>query len=80
MLRIVNKGETLESSVREVRKVKEAGIKASIMILNGLGGPTLSRDHAVNSAKYGPAEHCLCQPSCSLLSLLWRAPGSCQAQ
>lgn len=51
VLRIVNKGETLESSVREVRKVKEAGIKASIMILNGLGGPTLSRDHAVNSAK-----------------------------
>lgn len=50
-MRIVNKGETLESSVEAVRKVKAAGIKASVMILNCLGGPALSRDHAVNSAK-----------------------------
>mmetsp|Transcript_9403 Transcript_9403/g.18338 ORF Transcript_9403/g.18338 Transcript_9403/m.18338 type:complete len:274 (+) Transcript_9403:41-862(+) len=51
VLRIVNKGETLESSAEQVRKVKAAGIKASVMILNGLGGPTLSRSHALNSAR-----------------------------
>ncbi|ARN81634.1 radical SAM protein [Methylocystis bryophila] len=46
----VNKGETFESSRAALQKLGEAGIKRSVMILNGLGGETLSRQHAENSA------------------------------
>ncbi|MEA2041955.1 MAG: hypothetical protein U9N85_05320 [Bacteroidota bacterium] len=34
-----------------MKKAKQAGIKLSVMILNGLGGKEYSRQHAVNSAK-----------------------------
>ncbi|MGF1757606.1 radical SAM protein [Photobacterium sagamiensis] len=47
----VEKGETFESSLVALNKIKAAGMKSSVMILNGLGGPTLSRQHALNSAK-----------------------------
>ena len=47
----VNKGETFESSLHALEKLKMAGIKSSVMILNGLGGKSLSRQHAINSAK-----------------------------
>jgi len=33
------------------QKAKEAGIKLSVMILNGLGGKELSEQHAISSAK-----------------------------
>jgi radical SAM superfamily enzyme YgiQ (UPF0313 family) len=46
----VNKGETFESSREALEKLREAGIKRSVMILNGLGGEILSRQHAENSA------------------------------
>jgi radical SAM superfamily enzyme YgiQ (UPF0313 family) len=46
----VNKGETFESSRAALEKLQEAGIKRSVMILNGLGGEVLSRQHAENSA------------------------------
>lgn len=46
----VNKGETFESSRDALVKLQEAGIKRSVMILNGLGGRALSRQHALNSA------------------------------
>lgn len=51
VLKLVNKGETYESSVSALKKIKAAGIKSSVMILNGLGGKKLSEQHAINSAK-----------------------------
>ena len=36
LLKIVNKGETFESSLNALQKVKAAGIKSSVMILNVL--------------------------------------------
>ncbi len=46
----VKKGETYDSTLDSLGKLAEAGIKRSVMILNGLGGRTLSRQHALNSA------------------------------
>jgi radical SAM superfamily enzyme YgiQ (UPF0313 family) len=47
----VNKGETFGSTREALEKLGEAGIGRSVMILNGLGGPGLSRQHAENSAR-----------------------------
>jgi len=47
----VNKGETLESTLSALEKLGQAGITRSVMILNGLGGTTLSEQHADNSAR-----------------------------
>ena len=46
----VDKGETFDSEREALDKLQEAGIKRSVMILNGLGGAALSRQHAENSA------------------------------
>jgi radical SAM superfamily enzyme YgiQ (UPF0313 family) len=46
----VNKGETFTTTREALKKLQQAGIKRSVMILNGLGGQALSRQHAVNSA------------------------------
>ncbi|MUI17109.1 radical SAM protein [Pseudomonas aeruginosa] len=46
----VNKGETYSSTLDALEKLGEAGISRSVMILNGLGGMTLSAQHADNSA------------------------------
>lgn len=46
----VNKGETFQTTCDALDKLGEAGIKRSVMILNGLGGKTLSQQHAENSA------------------------------
>ena len=51
VLALVEKGETYQSSLIALNKIKQAGMKSSVMILNGLGGPELSRQHAINSAK-----------------------------
>lgn len=51
VLAIIEKGETYQSSLIALNKIKAAGMKSSVMILNGLGGPELSRQHAINSAK-----------------------------
>ena len=51
LLRLINKGETFASTTEALLKAKEAGIKLSVIILNGLGGMKYSRQHAVNSAK-----------------------------
>jgi radical SAM superfamily enzyme YgiQ (UPF0313 family) len=51
VLRLVEKGETYDSSLQALLKLKEANIKSSVMILNGLGGPELSEQHAINSAR-----------------------------
>jgi radical SAM superfamily enzyme YgiQ (UPF0313 family) len=46
----VHKGETRASTREALDKLREAGIKRSVMILNGLGGKLLSDQHADNSA------------------------------
>ncbi|WP_086480462.1 radical SAM protein [Oceanospirillum sanctuarii] len=47
----IKKGETAESTLSALEKIKQAGIKTSVMVLNGLGGAELSEQHAVNSAR-----------------------------
>ena len=51
VLEKVNKGETYASTAEAVIKVNEAGIKSSMMILNGLGGKKYSSQHAINTAR-----------------------------
>jgi radical SAM superfamily enzyme YgiQ (UPF0313 family) len=46
----VNKGETQASTLAALEKLGQSGIKRSVMILNGLGGQALSRQHALGSA------------------------------
>ncbi|MBN7769012.1 radical SAM protein [Marinobacter daepoensis] len=50
VLRRVNKGETWESTRSALVKIREAGLVSSVMVLNGLGGEHLSRQHAINTA------------------------------
>jgi len=47
----VNKGECFESTRAALDKLGAAGIKRSVMIINGLGGAALSVQHAENSAR-----------------------------
>ncbi|MEZ5530021.1 MAG: radical SAM protein [Porticoccaceae bacterium] len=51
VLEKVAKGETYASSRDALQKIKQAGMKSSVMILNGLGGQQYSEQHAINSAK-----------------------------
>ena len=51
VLEMVSKNETYQSSKDALLKLKKVGIKASVMILTGLGGNKYSQQHAVNSAK-----------------------------
>jgi radical SAM superfamily enzyme YgiQ (UPF0313 family) len=47
----VCKGETFDSSLDALSKIKAAGSKSSVMILNGMGGTKFSEQHAINSAR-----------------------------
>ena len=51
VLERVSKGETFASSLDALKKIKAAGSKSSVMILNGMGGKRYSEQHAVNSAR-----------------------------
>ena len=51
LLEKIQKGETFDSSLVALQKIKAAGMKSSVMILNGLGGAKYSEAHAVNSAR-----------------------------
>jgi radical SAM superfamily enzyme YgiQ (UPF0313 family) len=51
VLERVSKGENFESSLDALRKIKAAGSKSSVMILNGMGGQKYSEQHALNSAR-----------------------------
>lgn len=51
VLAAVNKGETYASTRDALDKLGAAGISRSVMILNGLGGQSLSGQHADNSAR-----------------------------
>jgi radical SAM superfamily enzyme YgiQ (UPF0313 family) len=50
VLQRVHKGETFESSAQALKKIKQAGSRSSVMILNGMGGTEYSEQHARNSA------------------------------
>lgn len=51
VLERVQKGESFDSSLQALQKIKAAGAKSSVMILNGMGGKRYSKQHAVNSAR-----------------------------
>ena len=51
VLERVSKGENYASSLAALRKIKAAGAKSSVMILNGMGGRRFSEQHALNSAR-----------------------------
>ena len=51
ILEKINKGETYQSSLSALQKTQQAGIRRSVMILNGLGGKKYSEQHAINSAR-----------------------------
>ena len=51
VLERVSKGETFASSRAALQKIRLAGGRSSVMILNGLGGKRYSQQHAVNSAR-----------------------------
>ena len=51
LLQLIQKGETFASTVDALQKLQHAGIKTSVMILNGLGGDLYSQQHALNSAR-----------------------------
>ncbi len=51
VLERVSKGETFDTSLAALRKIKAAGARSSVMILNGMGGKRYSQQHAVNSAR-----------------------------
>ena len=51
ILRMVNKGESFDTTTQAILKAKAAGIETSAMILNGLGGTEYWQQHAINSAK-----------------------------
>jgi radical SAM superfamily enzyme YgiQ (UPF0313 family) len=51
VLERVHKGENFDSSLAALKKIKAAGAKSSVMILNGMGGNRYSEQHAVNSAR-----------------------------
>ncbi len=46
----VRKGETAASTVAALRRARAAGLRVSVMIINGLGGRNLSAAHAAGSA------------------------------
>jgi radical SAM superfamily enzyme YgiQ (UPF0313 family) len=51
VLRKIDKGETHASTVDALQRASAAGIKTSVMILNGLGGKRYSEQHALASAR-----------------------------
>lgn len=50
VLEFISKGETWQSTLEALQKIKQAGIKSSVMILNGMGGVEYSDQHARHSA------------------------------
>ena len=47
----IHKGESQASTIKGLLKLKQAGIKASVMILNGMGGKIYSEQHAIKTAE-----------------------------
>ncbi len=51
VLRCIDKGETFASTREGLLKAKQAGIKTSVMLINGLGGLRMTEQHALGSAR-----------------------------
>ncbi|MBL4652106.1 MAG: B12-binding domain-containing radical SAM protein [Flavobacteriales bacterium] len=51
VLECIQKGETFETTIEGLNKSKTAGMHSSVMLINGVGGKLLSKQHAINSAK-----------------------------
>ena len=51
VLEAIQKGETFETTVGGLNKSKAVGMNSSVMIINGVGGKLLTKQHAINSAK-----------------------------
>ncbi len=51
LLALIDKGETYESTYDALIKLQAAGIKRSVMVINGLGGQALSKQHAEQTAR-----------------------------
>lgn len=50
VLKSIKKGDTHDSIVDSLNRLGDAGIKRSVMIINGVGGTKFSEQHALNSA------------------------------
>lgn len=50
-LKLINKGINSDKQLNALKKAKTAGLRLSVMILNGLGGRAYSTQHAENTAK-----------------------------
>lgn len=51
VLECIQKGETYQTTIEGLNKSKQAGMSSSVMIINGVGGKLLTKQHAINSAK-----------------------------
>ncbi|MCP3688872.1 MAG: radical SAM protein [Gammaproteobacteria bacterium] len=51
VLKYIDKGETYRSTADALIKAHTAGLKTSVMILNGIGGRAFSEQHALESAR-----------------------------
>jgi len=51
VLKLINKGATSQQIIEAGKMVKEAGIELSEYIMVGVGGQSLSHNHAINSAR-----------------------------
>lgn len=51
VLHCIQKGETFSSTVTGINKATAASMYSSVMIINGVGGKELTKQHAINSAK-----------------------------
>lgn len=51
VLQAIDKGESYASTVAALIRSKQAGLKTSVMILNGIGGRALTEQHALASAR-----------------------------
>jgi len=51
VLSCIDKGETFDSTVHALIRAQQAGIKTSVMVINGIGGSAYSEQHALESAR-----------------------------
>lgn len=51
VLKSIDKGETFDTTADSILKAHEAGIRSSVMVINGIGGRVFSEQHALESAR-----------------------------
>jgi radical SAM superfamily enzyme YgiQ (UPF0313 family) len=51
VLRHIDKGETFDSTASALIRAQQAGMKTSVMVINGIGGKAYSEQHAFESAR-----------------------------